>query len=427
MNLSTTRRVFCGLAAAAVMALAPASASAGTFNVVSCSASNTWVNNSWTTSFSTGGQFDAYTNCNSSSASAINGVDVTRALAIATKPVSMPAPASAFWRLDAPSGLTITRLAYNRQMRIYNSGVWRVQTLADTSELEGCQLGPLDTECNVNAGSRGTIAFTSLTATSVRFGASCISGCIGGGSGPAVAVAAGSMSVTLSDPTNPSANALSGSLPGGSSVTGSQSVTVSGSDLTGIKTASVLIDGNQVNSTNNSSCDFSFTRPCAQISPSFSSTFSVDTSALAPGSHTLTGRVYDAAGNMASSSSSFSVYTPPLVTPPVVTPPVVTPPPPAPTPRNSYLRLTSSSINGKTLKAQGLIHSQASGTITVKVSYRDSKGKAKTKTYTATKSGQKWTLNKIFTPKKASMSIKFTGNSPWVSVSLVKSLSVKKK
>lgn len=426
MKSSTIRRVFCGLVAALAMLAMPSGAAAGTYTISACSNSVGWANHAWSTETSAGGLFTTNDFCATGGSAPTGGVDTTHALALSSQLAAMPAPAFGYLRFDAPIGTSITGFSYNRQLRVFNNGAWRASTSTDDGELEGCQVSGVATYCDAPSAGRPFDVFNALNSSFLRIGGSCAAACSGGGAVSALSVAAGNINVTVTDPTAPTANDLTGSLPGGSALTGNHQVTVAGSDVVGVKSVDVLIDGNVAGSANNS-CDYTYTRPCAQVAPSFSSTFSVNVSALAAGSHTLTGRVVDAANNMSTKSSTFTVYQPPVVPPPPPPAPPPAPPVPTPTPRNSYLRLSSSSINGKTLKVAGLIHSQASGKITVKLTYRDSRRKLRTKVYTASKSGQRWSIKRSFTPRRASMSIRFAGNSPWVSTSLVKSLSVKRK
>ncbi len=102
--------------------------------------------------------------------------------------------------------------------------------------------------------------------------------------------------MTLSELAPPSIASPSGALWGTGSAggfhRGTEEVSFHASDLTGISKATVSVDGH-VAATSEGVCDYTKPLPCQPLSP----VFTVDTTQLSDGAHTVTLDAYNAAGN----------------------------------------------------------------------------------------------------------------------------------
>jgi hypothetical protein len=155
--------------------------------------------------------------------------------------------------------------------------------------------------------------------------------------------------IELSDPTAPQVTALGGAVAGDSPLTGPGTLVVESADAgAGIAAVTVSIDGGpattQAPAGPDGACALPYTRP--QPCPTAATrSFDVDTTALAPGEHSASGTVTDAAGNVTSFGPvAFTVAPPPEVpmAPPAppAPPPIVIPPPPQPDLRNGRPAVT---------------------------------------------------------------------------------------
>lgn len=149
--------------------------------------------------------------------------------------------------------------------------------------------------------------------------------------------------VELSDATPPQVTALGGPVASGSPLTGPGTLVVESADAgAGIAAVTVSIDGGppqtQAPAGPDGACQLPYTRaqPCPT---SATRAFDVDTTTLAPGEHSASGTVTDAAGNVASFGPvTFTVAPPPE--PPPAPPPIVIPPPDPPDLRNGRPAVT---------------------------------------------------------------------------------------
>lgn len=144
----------------------------------------------------------------------------------------------------------------------------------------------------------------------------------------------------LSDQTAPQVTALGGSLAAGGPLSGTVTLVVEGADAgAGVASVSAAVDGGppqtQAPAGPDGACRTPYTRaqPCPTA---VTRAFDVDTGALAPGEHSVSGTIVDAAGNATSFGPlAFAVAPPPQPPPaPPAPPPIVIPPPPSPDLRN---------------------------------------------------------------------------------------------
>lgn len=414
------------LAAAIVLAADASSASAGIYTVTSCHTDTGKVNNAWTYETTKPSAFIFANNCSNGEGALLpSGVDTRNSLVLQSQLGLHGSGSQAALVFAAPLGTTTTQISYDRQLQVFNSDFWTSRLQTAEATIESCKLSPGWSVCTL----AGIGFFGSLHSPVLRLELvdSSNQGSGGGTSSSASAVIR-EISVQITDNTLPAANTLSGSLVGASNVTSGGTVTVGGSDSTGIKRVEVLLDGQLVDSTANV-CNYTYRAPCALTSTSFSSTFNVGTAALAAGSHTLTGRVVDAAENVATRTATFQVAaattTPPVTsTPPTPKPPTTTPPAAkAATTQSAALKLTSVRLTGKKATVKGTIKKAAKGTVRVKLTWRDAKTKKnRSKTYTAKRSGSKWSLSRAFKPKKAKVSVTFKAKAPWKSATVTKNI-----
>ena len=138
--------------------------------------------------------------------------------------------------------------------------------------------------------------------------------------------------VTLDDPSDPAIGSLGGTLLGGGPASGVRTLTATVTDEgSGVATVELLVDGavaaaRQAGGT----CvePYVVADPCAGIFPA---TFSVDTTQLAQGAHTVALRASDGAGNVSQSAPvGIVVDNPAPAPPPVVVVPGPAPPAPPP-------------------------------------------------------------------------------------------------
>jgi hypothetical protein len=164
---------------------------------------------------------------------------------------------------------------------------------ANGAQLDACETGPCSKPNNQVA-----VTLTGLSTSGLFFGIECEpvapdTDCLAGGSEHYAQADMYSAKVTLSETATPSVSNLAGALWGGGVVAGSEPVTFSTSDPSGI--AQVALDGpdGQI-ALQPQSCDYSQTQPCPQLS---SGSLEPNTTEMHDGAQTLTLLVTDAAGN----------------------------------------------------------------------------------------------------------------------------------
>ena len=210
--------------------------------------------------------------------------------------VHSPSGAQAGWSFTAPAGTTITAVSYYRSLETGNDLDW-VAGLLSTSgtQLDTCQTNP--SPCS-KPNNQVAVALTGLSTSGLFFGVECEpaapdSDCLAGSTQHFAQADMYSAKVTLSETATPSVSNLGGPLWGGGVVSGSEPVTFSTSDPSGI--SQVALDGpdGQI-ALQPQSCDYSQTQPCPQLS---SGSLELNTTQLHDGAQTLTLLVTNAAGN----------------------------------------------------------------------------------------------------------------------------------
>ena len=295
----------------------PLATAAGSYQVSSCNYAPEDANNSWKWATNDPAQPSHYAeheDCpyrlggDSGKADQEGGLSTTDALGLS----SGAAPGtSAGWTFAAPTGTTITGISYERYIGHQFDGFndWSPALRADGSIVPGETC--LDTvengeTCSVGGppGEEGEPAMvTGLAAHELTLGIVCQapSGdeCVTGATEHKAWAAMYGAKVTLSDPTPPTLGTPSGPLwePGqaGGFHKGSESISVSASDIGGGVASIVLsADGRQVASYTGP-CNFTFAQPCP--SATGTQTLTVPTTQLSDGTHILTLVATDAAGN----------------------------------------------------------------------------------------------------------------------------------
>lgn len=380
-------------AASALLLLAPATAHAGTYEVVSCGAAPGRVNNAWVPEVSSP-SIVATDACQSGGAFPADDLFIQfgGSLALYTKlgAPNPPVGAYGYWRLEVPDPLRITAARGTGHVHSEADG-WRLVSEADFGETSHCQTNEPGSGINDHCDAGGGTYATPVPATAspyaqptkwVRFGFRCtVAPCDTGSTAHAAGAAVFAEASTISDPVAPSV-ALS-AIPAQAVSGGELSASVSGSDQTGVSRLELLVDG-QVVASSVRSCDFTRVLPCD--SPGGSVSAQLSAGRLTAGARQLTARVIDAAGNVANSAPQTvlvaaadpgpgpgsSPTTPSLPTPPPSTSPdVVTPPsttPPTLTALTALgLRLSSVQRRGSKVRVRGRVTAGCRNRLTVKV------------------------------------------------------------
>jgi hypothetical protein len=209
--------------------------------------------------------------------------------------VHSPSGAQAGWTFTAPAGTTITTVSYYRSIDTAGGNLdWLAGLLAaNGAQLDTCETGPCSKPNNQVA-----VTLTDLSTSGLFFGIECEpvapdTDCLAGGTEHYAQADMYSAKVTLSETATPSVSNLGGALWGGGVVWGSEPVTFSTQDPSGI--SQVALDGpdGQI-ALQPQSCDYSQTQPCPQLS---SGSLELNTTELHDGAQTLTLLVTNAAGN----------------------------------------------------------------------------------------------------------------------------------
>jgi hypothetical protein len=207
-----------------------------------------------------------------------------------------PSGAQAGWSFTAPAGTTITAVSYYRSLQTENNGDWVAGLFAaNGTALNVCHSNP--NPCS-SPNNQAAVTLTGLSTSGLFFGIECDpvspdTDCLAGGTEHDAQADAYSAKVTLSETATPTVSNLGGALWGGGVVSGSEPLTFSTQDPSGI--SQVALDGpdGQI-ALQPQSCDFSQTQPCPQLS---SGSLELNTTELHDGAQTLTLLVTDAAGN----------------------------------------------------------------------------------------------------------------------------------
>lgn len=287
--------VACVLAGAV---LAPAGAAAGTYTVSACvGAGGGGVNNSWTPFALDGGStanLDGH-----SAGSCAYGVGIGSDL---YPPIGFLAQNG--WTLTAPPGSSLS--AYRLSYWVGWSGSGLASQLDDgasgTVLAAPCFAG--QPVCGWDPGGTGTWGWASLSGSGswpqLRLVTYCIANPCSGAYEHAYWQA---LAVAVSDPTPPAVRLTGGGLVTGGWLSGAQQVSFDATDVSGIRRTRLLVDGRLL-SDDLRSCDYSYVVPCQNRS----GTYSVDTTQLSDGPHTVAVEARDATdGNSSSASATFDV------------------------------------------------------------------------------------------------------------------------
>jgi hypothetical protein len=220
--------------------------------------------------------------------------------------VHSPGGAQAGWSFTAPGGTTITAVSYYRSVQTENNGDWVAGLFAaNGTALNVCHSNP--NPCS-SPNNQAAVTLTGLSTPGLFFGIECEpvapdTDCLAGGTEHDAQADAYSAKVTLSETATPTVSNPGGALWSGGVVWGSEPVTFSTVDPSGI--SQVALDGpdGQI-ALQPQSCDYSQTQPCPQLS---SGSLELNTTQLRDGAQTLTLLVTNAAGN------TTTVQSPPVV------------------------------------------------------------------------------------------------------------------
>lgn len=355
------------------------------------------------------------------------------------------------WRMTAPAGLKITRLRGYPMMRNLTSPSWTTFfRTSDGTVLGSCKAS--GSNCNAGwpqepaPGDPG-IDWT-MNSDAVEFGSVCDVGSTTCGNGSLIMRSLATLrgaTVTITDSGQPMVANVAGTLLAGGTLSGSKTVTFDASDASGISVVRLYIDGGQVQATS-LTCDFTYAKPCSDVT---GRSFTVDTSTLSDGLHTVAVGAVDAAGNLRqTSTTSFTTnntpVTPPpsggggggggstkpadpapapapeptVPAPPAPTVPVAPPhptPPVTPAPVDAAARLGTPRWHGPTLSIAGKLSRLATGSVKLTLSAR-----VHGRTYTVTRTGRirsgKWTANlrtsgPLAKAQRLSLRVSYAGNS----------------
>ena len=200
------------------------------------------------------------------------------------------------WQFTAPTGTTITAVSYYRAIEtIAGAAYWQAGLFAaDGASLDICETDP--TPCS-RPNNQVAVSLGGLDTSGLFFGIYCDSvspsTCGPGATEHDAQAEMYSIAVTLSETGLPSVSGLGGRLWGGGVVWGTETVTFSAADPSGI--AQVAVDGPAAQvMLQPQSCNYSQTQPCPDLP---SGGVSVNTAMLPDGTQTLSLLVTNAAGN----------------------------------------------------------------------------------------------------------------------------------
>lgn len=215
------------------------------------------------------------------------------------------------WRFIAPAGTEIVGLQDDRYLGAYADHGWAPFVKADGVTLETCSFSAPEESCTVGdpfgAGSlNGNLPIAEAATLTVGVKCVAVGGCTTGATIHRAWAALYGAKVTLSAQAPPALEAESGGLWDASGHVkyhhGAEVVAFNATALTGIKQVLLTADGRALDSAEGN-CDFARALPCESLT----STFSLNTSLLSDGAHTLALEAVDAAGNRGLVSESIAV------------------------------------------------------------------------------------------------------------------------
>lgn len=278
------KRIAVGLAA---FLLLPATAHAGTYHVYACGA---YANNSWTATAAGGLAID--TSC----AGGTIGVSVAPA-------ATTPNGAQGGLIFRSPAGTSVAGFTLSRQLdyvpnppkdthRHYAIYALGGAVFAGAGDYPGIATGPAHT-------GRQTIvrgSFPALAAAPASNALGLLVGCFKRAtpcSGSAINHRIYSADVLVNDPAAPALTVEASGLLAGGQRDGSEAVTVTASDASGIRRIELVDSVAGVVGSSDSACNYSKPAPCPNVSRK-----AVRPTALPAGARSVTVRVYDAGGNV---------------------------------------------------------------------------------------------------------------------------------
>lgn len=212
--------------------------------------------------------------------------------------------ASAGWEFLAPPATTIVAVQADRYLGTYGDSGWVPSLSAEGTALESCTFAYPEDECHLGGpfGDANTIganvAVNDASTLTAEITCTASEGCLTGGTLYTAWAALYGATVTLQETSTPTIASVSGALWGPGLADGyhrgTESVSFTASDPTGISQAILSVEGHVI-STQAGVCDYTYTIPCQPLS----GTLELNTAQLADGPHTVTLAVYDAAGNEA--------------------------------------------------------------------------------------------------------------------------------
>lgn len=223
-----------------------------------------------------------------------------------------PSPSSATYSISAPSGTSFTSLSWQQKLDGQGGGTRCVYAVDQSANLIG------SSECVTNSFSfydgPWRSQSQSTAASSIFFTAACVAGTCNGGLNNTLTGYFQEISARITDSTAPSLSSKSGIINQGGWVRGSWPLSWQASDGMGIKANAWFLDGSeQANGGllcnplyNGYTGVFYGTLQDGCPSPS-SASFSVDTTAMSSGPHTVAIHSYDLTSNDASASTTVSV------------------------------------------------------------------------------------------------------------------------
>ncbi|MBX5468364.1 MAG: Ig-like domain repeat protein [Thermoleophilaceae bacterium] len=205
----------------------------------------------------------------------------------------------------APAGASLAGAQLSlKAVAFRGDGQWQLGLFDASSGSNGPMLSGCGTSTGICAwateygNAPGWISLNGITKLSLKVQCKAIAGCDTSSTGiypyTRAQVNMYSAEVRVQDSTTPALNITGGGLTSSGYKKGTQSLTVSSSDNVGVRDFRYVLDGGAIDSHHYQSCDYTRPVPCPA---SQGDTFSLDTSDLAEGSHTLIVNAIDTAGN----------------------------------------------------------------------------------------------------------------------------------
>jgi hypothetical protein len=317
MNSRALTIIASAVAVLGLPAPALAVASSGSYTVGTCSIAPGFVNHAWPAVNNDPAHIAQGTLCPALSGGSLlqqqeQGLYTVDNLSATSGAVS---GASAGYVIIAPKDTAITELSWDRYLGIHFEASWTVglwvdgviqpsdTCTADYGNGFECSVGDAYGDANSHQDLQG------LNAHQLLVGVQCTTGgCTSGATIHRAWVSIYDATVTLSDSTPPTIGSFSGSLTEGSP-SGAQSFSFPVSDSTGIKELDVTLDGATLpGSPGAQSCDYTNPVPCPPLPIQ---TYTVNTTSLAAGQHTIEVKAINAAGLVSTSTLAFTVPNPP--------------------------------------------------------------------------------------------------------------------